>query len=179
VLFIGAHLRPAARQPAALRTLQVTSFRLSSGLPGCPKTDLCINLQSKSSWNALGAQIANLGPGAVEAVLARAGHADVEGLPSAGRIQFRARRARPRAAEARLPLRGRAARLRSMRALTGRPFPVRFTDRLRRLNQKTAANAWKTALSQGCSISVRLISDYGLAQLTGDAVALEDLVADD
>ena len=42
--------------------MQFSCFRLSSGLPGCPKTDLVINLQSKSSWNALGAQIANLGP---------------------------------------------------------------------------------------------------------------------
>ena len=29
----------------------------------------------------------------------------------------------------------------SVRPLIGRPFPVRFTDRLRRLNQKTTANA--------------------------------------
>src|SRR5262249_12283504 len=62
VLFIGAHLRRHARQAATLRTLQFSCFRLSSRLPECPKTDLVINLQSKSSWSALGAQIANLGP---------------------------------------------------------------------------------------------------------------------
>ena len=62
VLFIGAHLRPHARQAAIPRTLQFSCFRLSSGLPNCPKTDLVINVQSKSSWSALGAQIANLGP---------------------------------------------------------------------------------------------------------------------
>src|SRR5207302_11350321 len=60
--FIGAHLRPEARQAETPRTLQFSCFRLSSGIPGCPKTDLVINLQSKSSWSALGAQIANLGP---------------------------------------------------------------------------------------------------------------------
>ena len=62
VLFIGAHLRPHARQAETPRTLQFSCFRLSSGIPGCPKSDLVINLQSKSSWSALGAQIANLGP---------------------------------------------------------------------------------------------------------------------
>ena len=46
----------------SLRTLQVSCFRLSSGLPDCPPTDLFIHLQSKSSWNALGEQIANFGP---------------------------------------------------------------------------------------------------------------------
>ena len=91
VLFIGAHLRPDARQAATLRTLQFSCFRLSSGLPGCPKTDLVINLQSKSSWNALGAQIANLGPvlwkpfsrGQVTLVSTRR-----TAIP-AGRVQFR------------------------------------------------------------------------------------------
>ncbi len=75
VLFVGAHLRPHGRQPPSLRTLQVTGLRLSSGVPGCPPTDLYFNIQSKSSWNALGEQIANLGAGAVEAVFARARHA--------------------------------------------------------------------------------------------------------
>ena len=34
----------------------------------------------------------------------------------------------------------------AVRALIGQPFPVRFTDRLRRLNQKTRANAWKASV---------------------------------
>ena len=56
---------------------------------------------------------------------------------------------------------------------------MRFTDRLRRLNQKTAANAWKSALIARLLDLSPAISDYGLAQLTGDAVPLEELVADD
>jgi 5-(hydroxymethyl)furfural/furfural oxidase len=66
-----------------------------------------------------------------------------------------------------------------MRPLCGKPFPVRFTDRLRRLNQKTRANAWKTTVLARLLDISPAISDYGLAQLTGDAVPLEDLVADD
>ena len=65
-----------------------------------------------------------------------------------------------------------------MRPLIGRPFPVRFTDRLRRLNQKTTANAWKSAIIARLLDISPAISDYGLAQLTGDAVPLEELVAD-
>ena len=66
-----------------------------------------------------------------------------------------------------------------MRALCGRPFPVRFTDRLRRLNQKTRANAWKA------SVVARLLNlspglgDTGLRLLTGGARSLPDLIADD
>ena len=181
VLFIGAHLRPAARQPESLRTLQVTCFRLSSGLPGCPKTDLCINLQSKSSWNALGAQIANLGP--------------VLWKPfSRGRVTLTAKEASAHPliefnfVDDQRDLARLAHGFRfvvdllasdGMKALGGRPFPVRFTDRLRRLNQKTNANAVTAALiARLLDVSPRL-ADYGLATLTGDAVPLAALVADD
>ena len=122
VLFIGAHLRPHARQAAMPRTLQFSCFRLSSGLPDCPATDLVINLQSKSSWSALGAQIANLGPvlwkpfsrGQVTLV-----SPEVRQIP-AGRIQLCRRRARPRADEVGIPLRRRPAVL-GERAPADRP----------------------------------------------------------
>jgi 5-(hydroxymethyl)furfural/furfural oxidase len=67
----------------------------------------------------------------------------------------------------------------SVRPLIGRPFPVRFTDRLRRLNQKTTANAWNSAIIARLLDLSPAISDFGLAQLTGDAVSLEQLAADD
>jgi 5-(hydroxymethyl)furfural/furfural oxidase len=178
VLFIGAHLRPAARQPAALRTLQVTSFRLSSGLPGCPRTDLCINLQSRSSWNALGAQIANLGP-----VLWKPfSRGQVTLRPNdQPLIEFNFVQDERDLARLKYGFRFVVELLASdrMRALSGKPFPVRFTDRLRRLNQKTTANAWKSAIIARLLDISPAISDYGLAQLTGDTVALEHLVADD
>ena len=66
-----------------------------------------------------------------------------------------------------------------MRALCGEPFPVRFTDRLRRLNQKTRANA------RNASVVARLLdqwpqfSDRALRLLTGGAHSLSTVVADD
>ena len=62
VLFIGMHLKRAARQPSALRTVPVVSLRFSSGLAGCAPADLFVNVQSKTSWNALGEQIGNIAP---------------------------------------------------------------------------------------------------------------------
>ena len=67
----------------------------------------------------------------------------------------------------------------SVRPLIGRPFPVRFTDRLRRLNQKTTANAWTSAIIARLLDLSPAISDFGLAQLTGDAVPLDELAADE
>ena len=60
LLFIGFHLQPEARQSAALRSHSATLLRFSSGVPGCPRTDMYVNVQSKTSWSALGTRIANL-----------------------------------------------------------------------------------------------------------------------
>ena len=66
-----------------------------------------------------------------------------------------------------------------MRALCGQPFPVRFTDRLRRLNQKTRANAWKASVVARLLNLSPALSDTGLRLLTGGARSLADLIADD
>ncbi len=181
VLFVGAHLRRPARQPASLRTLQVSCFRLSSGLPGCPPTDLCINVQSKSSWNAVGRQIANLGP--------------VLWKPfSRGRVSLASGEpAHPPLIEFNFVDDERDLRRlmhgfrwvvdllssETVRPLCGRPFPVRFTDRLRRLNRLTRANAVQSA-AIGALLDIHPgLSDYALRSLTGGAVDLHKLIADD
>jgi len=181
VLFVGAHLRPHARQAEVPRTLQFSCFRLSSGLPGCPKTDLVINLQSKSSWSTLGAQIANLGPvlwkpfsrGQVTLV-----SNDPQQYPL---IEFNFVDDERDLARMKTGFRFVVDLLASdaVRHLIGRPFPVRFTDRLRRLNQKTAANAWTSAIVARLLDLSPALSDFGLAQLTGGAVPLEELAVDD
>jgi 5-(hydroxymethyl)furfural/furfural oxidase len=181
VLFIGAHLRPQARQAAVPRTLQFSCFRLSSGLPDCPNTDLVINVQSKSSWSALGAQIANLGPvlwkpfsrGQVTLTSPEASQYPL--------VEFNFVDDERDLARTKWGFRFVVELLssESVRPLIGRPFPVRFTDRLRRLNQKTAANAWKSAIVARLLDLSPAISDFALARLTGGAEPLDQLVADE
>jgi len=181
VLFIGAHLRPHARQAALPRTLQFSCFRLSSGLPNCPKTDLVVNVQSKSSWSALGAQIANLGPvlwkpfSRGQVTLASN---DARQYPL---VEFNFVDDERDLARMKYGFHFVADLLASehVRELIGRPFPVRFTDRLRRLNQKTTTNAWTSAIIARLLDLSPAVSDFGLAQLTGDAVPLGELAADD
>ena len=180
VLFLGAQLRREARQPMSLRTLQVSCFRLSSGLPDCPKTDLCINLQSKSSWNATGRQIANFGPvlwkpfsrGRVSLAREDPSHSPL--------IEFNFLADERDLRRMIIGFRWVVDFLSSdpIRPLCGRPFPVRFTDRLRRLNRYTRSNAVKSAcIAALLNVDARL-SDRTLAALTGGAVALDALVAD-
>jgi 5-(hydroxymethyl)furfural/furfural oxidase len=181
VLFFGAQLRRGARQPDSLRTLQVSCFRLSSGLPGCPATDLCINVQSKSSWNATGRQIANFGPvlwkpfsrGSVSLASREASHQP--------RIEFNFLDDERDLRRLMHGFRWVVDFLSSdpVRPLLGRPFPVRFTDRLRRLNRLTKANAVQSAaIAALLNVHPRL-SDYALQSLTGGMVDLHALCADE
>jgi 5-(hydroxymethyl)furfural/furfural oxidase len=66
-----------------------------------------------------------------------------------------------------------------MQVLIGTPFPVGFTDRLRKLNQKTRTNAWKASVVASLLNLNPRLSDYGLRMLTGGAHSLAELVADD
>jgi 5-(hydroxymethyl)furfural/furfural oxidase len=159
----------------------MSGMRLSSGLPGCPPTDLYFNLQSKSSWNRLGERIANLGP--------------VLWKPfSRGQVTLLSRDPeRPPLVEFNFlhderDLRRMMIGFRRVvdivsfdpiRALIGKPFPVRFTDRLRRLNQRSRANAVKANLVATLLQVSPSISDWILARLTGGADDLASLVEHD
>ena len=109
IVFVGAHLRRGARQPAALRPHPITCLRYSSGLAPEVPSDMFIAGHSKSSWSALGAQIANFyaaifkpaSRGRVTLKSADAGRAT-------HRIQFRRRGHRPAPPDGRLPPHGRA-----------------------------------------------------------------------
>jgi 5-(hydroxymethyl)furfural/furfural oxidase len=179
ILFIGAHLRPHGRQQASLRTLQVSCFRLSSRLPDCPPTDLFIHLQSKSSWNALGEQIGNFGP-VLWKPFSR-GRVSLSGAQGAPLVEFNFVSDKRDLQRLKLGFRWAAEFLATpaMRSLCGEPFPVRFTGRLRRLNQKTSANAWRASLVARLLNLAPAFSDYGLRMLTGGAHSLVDLIADD
>jgi 5-(hydroxymethyl)furfural/furfural oxidase len=147
IIFIGLLQRPGARQSAAVRPHPMTAFRYSSGLPGAPASDMYINVQCKTSWSPLGEQVANLAPTLLKP-LARGRVTLPHGEASYPRVEFNF-------TEDELDLRRfmqgfrRAVEIlahEQVRAVSALTFPVKFTDRLRRLNRITAANKLKSAL---------------------------------
>jgi 5-(hydroxymethyl)furfural/furfural oxidase len=147
IIFIGLLQRPGARQSAAVRPHPMTAFRYSSGLPGAPASDMYINVQCKTSWSPLGKQVANLAPTLLKP-LARGRVTLPHGEASYPRVEFNF-------TEDELDLRRfmqgfrRAVEIlahEQVRAVSALTFPVKFTDRLRRLNRITAANKLKSAL---------------------------------
>ncbi len=62
LLFIGFHMKPEARQSPELRSHSATVLRSRPACRAARATDMYVNVQSKTSWSALGTRIANLAP---------------------------------------------------------------------------------------------------------------------
>lgn len=180
LLFIAAYLRPGARQAASLRPHPMTCFRYSSGLPGTPPHDMYIAAHSKSSWNALGARTANF-------------NATIFKPASRGRVTLETTDpARPPRVEFNfvgdeLDLHRLMDGFRrivdlvssdEVRPLCRTVFPVRFTDRIRRLNQLNRANAVKAAAIAGVLDAAPFLGDVILSRLTGQKIDLAVLAQD-
>jgi len=180
ILFIGFHLNRASRQPRSLNTHVTSAFRFSSGVEGCAPNDLYINVQSKTSWNALGQQIGNLAPCLLRPM-------------SRGRLTLTSKNPEvhpliefnflgdPRDIERLTMAYERTCQIiawEQVRALMGTPFPVRFTDKLRQLNELNDRNALKTSLIAGMLNVVPGLSDFALGMLTGKRIDLVALARD-
>src|SRR5262245_38811333 len=181
ILFVAIHLKPNGRQAPSLRPHPTTLFRFSSGVPGCPPADMYINVQSKTSWSALGHQIANLAPvlwkpfarGQVSLTAADPRQEPLVEFNFTGheldlqRFKIAFRRTVEMLADART------------RELGGVTFPVKFTDRLRMLNRVSRANALKSTVIAKLLDLVPALRSPVFATLADRRVDLAALIADD
>ncbi len=181
LLFIAAHLKRGARQPQSLRPHPMTCLRYSSGFPGAPASDMYIAAHSKSSWSALGEQIASF-------------NATIFKPASRGRVTLAsADPARPPRIEFHfvheeidlLRLMDGFRRILALvssdavRALCTTIFPVRFTDRIRELNRLSRANAMKAALIAHLLDAAPILSGLVFGRLVGRRIDLDALAKDD
>jgi len=147
IIFIGLLQKRGARQAAKIRPHPMAAFRYSSGLPGAPPADMYLNVQCKTSWSRLGHQVANLAPSLLKP-MARGRVTLVAADPAVyPRVEFNF-------TGHELDLERFIQGFRrcvdilahdAVRAVTRLSFPVKFTDRLRRLNRITPGNRLKSA----------------------------------
>ena len=179
VLFIGMHLRRSARQSPELRTTPCMSLRYSSIEEETPAGDLYINIQSKTSWNALGLQIANLAPALLKPhsrgrmwLTSPDPHA-----PPGIEFDFMSdERDLSRMSDAVTRTIEIAAYCRGVMEC-GDAFPLRFSDRVRNLNQLTTKNRLKTALLAGLFDLSSRAADWALST-SGESTPLREITAD-
>ena len=181
ILFIGLLQKPGMRQSAEIRPHPMSAFRYSSGLPGAPPQDIYINVQCKTSWSPLGRQVANIAPSLLKPK-ARGQVSLVSADPAAyplvefnftgheldlRRFMIGFRRC--------VDILGHPA----VRAMTRLTFPVKFNDRLRRLNRLSTANKIRSAAVAGLIEAVPALAEPIFATLADRRVDLAALVADD
>jgi 5-(hydroxymethyl)furfural/furfural oxidase len=181
LLFIGIHLPARARQSPAVRPHPTTVLRFSSGLPGCPPTDMYINVQSKTSWSALGQRIANLAPALWKPagrgrVALRSAAPDAEPLVE---MNFAGHELDLRRLMRGFRLAVEMLTYERVRELTGVSFPVKFTDRLRQLNRRNTANALKSTAIAWLIDLLPPLAEPVFATLADREVDLAALVKDD
>jgi 5-(hydroxymethyl)furfural/furfural oxidase len=180
IVFLGLWLRPQGRQAASLRPHPMTAFRYSSGLAGAPPTDMYINVQCKTSWSPLGRQVANLAPTLLKPM-------------ARGRVSLPAPHARSPCVEFNFTgheldlqrfVQGfrRALEIlahEQVRAIAGVTFPVKFTDRLRRLNRISPVNRFKSTAIAGLIDLVPPLAGPIFSTLADRRIDLAALVEDD
>jgi 5-(hydroxymethyl)furfural/furfural oxidase len=181
LLFLAAHLKRGARQPRSLRPHPMTCLRYSSGLPGAPPNDMYIAAHSKSSWSRLGEQIANFNATIFKPVSrgrVTLASADPRELP---RIEFNFVGEELDLIRLKDGFRRIVALALSdeVRPLCTTVFPVRFTDRIRKLNALNRSNAIKAALIAGLLDAVPALSGIVFSRLTGRRIDLAALAEAD
>jgi len=181
IIFIGLLQKPGMRQAARIRPHPMTAFRYSSGLPGTPKADMYLNVQCKTSWSVLGHQVANLAPSLLKP-MARGRVSLIAADPATyPRVEFNF-------TGHELDLQRFMQGYRrcvdilahdAVRAMTSLTFPVKFSDRLRRLNRITAANKLKSTAIAALIDLLPSLADPIFSTLADRRVDLAALVADD
>jgi 5-(hydroxymethyl)furfural/furfural oxidase len=181
IIFIGLLQKPGMRQSEKIRPHPMSAFRYSSGLQGTPPQDIYINVQCKTSWSPLGHRVANIAPsllkplarGRVSLVSADAAAYPLVEFNFTGheldlrRFMMGFRRS--------VEILGHPA-VRDVARLT---FPVKFNDRLRRLNRITTGNKIKSAAIAGLIEAVPQLAEPIFATLADRRVDLIALVQDD
>ena len=180
IVFIGLLQKPGMRQAAAIRPHPMTAFRYSSGLPGAPPADMYLNVQCKTSWSPLGHQVANLAPSLLKP-MARGQVSLTSADPAVyplvefnftgheldlQRFMQGFRRC--------VDILGHEA----VRAMTRLSFPVKFNDKLRRLNRITPANRIKSAAVAALIDLIPPLAPPIFATLADGRVDLTALAAD-
>jgi len=181
IVFLGLLQKPGMRQAAKIRPHPMSAFRYSSGLPGAPAADMYINVQCKTSWSPLGHQVANLAPTLLKP-MARGRIALISADPAIyPRVEFnftghdldlkRFMQGFRRCVE--------ILAHDTVRAMTRLTFPVKFNDRLRRLNRITPGNRIKSAAIAALLDAVPPLAAPVFATLADRRVDLAALVEDD
>ena len=180
---LSSFVRRGARMNEHTRRHIQMGLRYSSGLPGVPKGDMFVAAMTKSAWHAVGAQIGSLaGLRQQDLFRDRAGQARLARSASGAdrRVQPAVGPARPRAADERLPQDGRPADERAgLKAVTDKPFPASYTDRVRKIGVVNTRNKVLTSIAAAMMDGPAALRHYVIDNFVVEGFTFDQVMNDD
>ena len=179
---LSSFIRPGARMNEHTRRHIQVGLRYSSGLSGVPKGDMFVAVLSKSAWHAVGAQIGSL--------LAFVNKTYSE----TGQVKLASRdpRAEPTVEFNLLSDRRDLERLMSgfrkmaalqmsapLRAVTDKPFPAAYSDRVRKIGVVNTRNRMLTAIAAALMDGPAALRHYMIDTFVVEGFTFDQVINDD
>ena len=179
---LSSFIRPGARMNEHTRRHIQVALRYSSGLSGVPSGDMFVAVLSKSAWHAVGAQIGSLLT-FVNKTYSETGQVKLASRdPSAEPIvEFNLLSDRRDLDRLMSGFRKMAALQMSapLRAVTDKPFPASYSDRVRRIGVVNAKNRILTAIAAALMDGPAALRHYMIDTFVVEGFTFDEVMSDD
>jgi 5-(hydroxymethyl)furfural/furfural oxidase len=179
---LSSFVRPGARMNEHTRRHIQVGLRYSSGLPGVPKGDMFVAVLSKSAWHAVGSQIASL------LTFVNKTYSETGQVKLASRdplmepiVQFNLLSDRRDLDRLMSGFRKMAALQMSapLKAVTDKPFPASYSDRVRKIGVVNARNRIVTAIAAALMDGPAALRGYMIDNFVVEGFTFDQVMNDD
>ena len=179
---LSSFVRRGARMNAHTRRHIQLGLRYSSGLPGVPKGDMFVAVMSKSAWHAVGAQIGSL------LTFVNKTYSETGQVKLASRdprtepvVEFNLLSDRRDLERLMSGFRKMAGLQMSapVKAVTDKPFPASYTDRVRKIGVVNAKNKFLTSIAAALMDGPAPLRSYMIDTFVVEGFTFDDVMNDD
>jgi 5-(hydroxymethyl)furfural/furfural oxidase len=179
---LSSFVRPGARMNEHTRRHIQVGLRYSSGLPGAPKGDMFVAVMSKSAWHAVGEQIASL------LTFVNKTYSETGQVKLASRdplkeptVQFNLLSDRRDLERLMSGFRKTAALQMSapLTAVTDKPFPASYSDRVRKIGVVNAKNKILTTIAAALMDGPAALRSYMIDNFVVEGFTFDQVMGDD
>jgi 5-(hydroxymethyl)furfural/furfural oxidase len=179
---LSSFIRPGARMNEHTRRHVQVALRYSSELPGVPRGDMFVAVLSKSAWHAVGAQIASL------LTFVNKTYSETGQVKLASRdprmepiVQFNLLSDRRDLDRLMSGFRKMAALQMSapLRAVTDKPFPASYSDRVRKIGVVNAKNKILTAIAAALMDGPSALRHYIIDTFVVEGFTFDEVMNDE
>ena len=179
---LSSFVRPDARMNEHTRRHIQVGLRYSSGLPGVPAGDMFVAVMSKSAWHAVGKQIGSL------LTFVNKTYSETGQVKLASRdplmepiVQFNLLSDRRDLDRLMSGFRKMAALQMSapLRAVTDKPFPASYSDRVRKIGVVNAKNKILTAIAAALMDGPAALRHYMIDKFVVEGFTFDQVMNDD